>query len=111
MGLEQFKDLKEALTFLQEQGYSQSFSCCPEGWQSPETKEVFSPEDLQVEMCQRFQVYLGAHHLAVLYVVKAPNGTKGVIIDNCTTYGDALFGEFLLRMKLHKTVRSSQQPK
>ncbi|WP_181304024.1 hypothetical protein [Rufibacter sp. XAAS-G3-1] len=100
--MDQFNDLEEALTYLGKQGYSHSFTCCPQGWQCKETKEIFSPDELRVEKCHRFHQSRGAHKVAVLYVVAAPNGTKGLIIDNFSTYGNALFGEFLVRMKLYQ---------
>ncbi|WP_157593170.1 hypothetical protein [Rufibacter tibetensis] len=55
-----------------------------------------------MENCLRFQKWKGAHKVAVLYLVSAPDGTKGYIIDCCSTYGNALFGEYLLRMKLNQ---------
>jgi hypothetical protein len=102
MGLDKFNDLEEALSYLGQQGYSHTFTCCPQGWQCQQTKEIFSPEELQVEKSHRFKKHKGAHKVAVLYAVSAPNGTKGIILDNFTTYSNALFGEFLVRMKLHQ---------
>ncbi|MFB9864586.1 hypothetical protein [Rufibacter immobilis] len=62
-----------------------------------------------MEHCQRFQQCGGAFHVAVLYTVVAPDGTKGIILDNCTTYGNALFGEYLVKLKLHQL--TPQAPK
>ncbi|MBC3541032.1 hypothetical protein ACFSC6_17100 [Rufibacter sediminis] len=102
MELEQFTDVEEALEYLKQQGYTHTFSCCPEGWHCGETKEIFWPEEMQVVACHRFQKRRGTHTVSMLYVVDAPNGSKGIILDNCSTYGNARFGEFLVRMKLNK---------
>ncbi|WP_207431939.1 hypothetical protein [Sabulibacter ruber] len=100
MQLEQFTDIKEAVAYLRQQGYEHVFECCPQGWRQRKTGLVFCPEKMQMENCQRFQKCGGVHNVTVLYMVLAPDGSKGVIIDDCTTYGDALFGEYLVRMKL-----------
>ncbi|KAA3436887.1 hypothetical protein [Rufibacter hautae] len=102
MRLEEFTDMKEGLAYLNQQGYIHTFQYCPEGWLCPETRQAFAPEEMQVEACHRFQHYGGARSVAVLYAVQARNGLKGIIIDNCSTYGNAQFGEFLVRMKLHQ---------
>ncbi|WP_205499912.1 hypothetical protein [Rufibacter psychrotolerans] len=102
MQVERFSDLEEALAYYRQQGFVHVFECCAQGWQCRELDQVFCPEAVQIDTCQRFQRCGGTHKVAVLYTVVAPGGTKGIILDNCSTYGDVLFGEYLVRMKLRQ---------
>ncbi|WP_210486066.1 hypothetical protein [Rufibacter aurantiacus] len=110
MRLEEFKDMKEGLAYLNQQGYSHNFQYSPQGWLCAETQEVFAPEEVQVDAYHRFQQFRGAHSVAVLYAVQTKNGLKGFIIDNCSTYDNAQFGEFLVRMKLNQIQPGSPKP-
>ncbi|GGK86690.1 hypothetical protein ACD591_18240 [Rufibacter glacialis] len=110
MELEEFNDLEEALAFLQSQGYTHTFHCDQNGWKCKETGQVYAPDQVALERCHRFQRWRRAHKVAVLYQVSVQDGTKGVIIDCCSTYGNALAGEYLLQMKLRQIKSEASGP-
>lgn len=102
MNLEHFSDVQDALVYLRQHQYLYSFQCSWQGWRCVETGDAFFPEQLEMEACHRFLQCKGAHHVTVLYAVKTPDGRRGIILDNYSTYGNPLFGEFLVRMKLQQ---------
>ncbi|MFC6999030.1 hypothetical protein [Rufibacter roseus] len=106
MKLEQFSDLDEALAYLRQHHYLYSFKCSKRGWRCIQTNDTFFPEELSIDACHRFRQCGGAHTVAVLYAVSTPCGKRGLILDNCSTYGNPQFGDFLVRMKLQQMLPS-----
>ncbi|WP_066835759.1 hypothetical protein [Rufibacter ruber] len=97
-----FQDLEEALDYLRAQRYRHTFQCGGQGWYCPETGHSYLPEELVMHACHRFSQRGGTNTVTVLYAVSTQDGQKGLILDNCSTYGNLLFGEYLVRMKLQQ---------
>jgi hypothetical protein len=103
MTLEDCRELEEGLACVREHGYVHTLHFCAHGWLCKETNKVYGPQELVMDFCHRFQWSGGKHRVSVLYAVRAQDGTKGIIMDTCTTYGNAQFGEYLLQMKLRQS--------
>ncbi|WP_197088634.1 hypothetical protein [Rufibacter radiotolerans] len=101
MILDEFKDLEGAMAFLLKHHYHYTFQCTHQGWRCLETQQEYTPEEMVLLGCQRFQQKRGtARAMTFLYAVSTPDGKKGVILDNCHTYANPHLGDFLVRMKL-----------
>lgn len=87
--------LSQVIPALREKGYINDFELIEGGMISKQTNEIFQPTDLTIERVYRFEGDSNPDDMAVLYGVKANNGTMGIIIDAYGTYDNDELGDFL----------------
>ncbi|QHL89224.1 hypothetical protein GU926_18020 [Nibribacter ruber] len=100
MDLEKFTELAAALSYIQELGFTHTFRCHGQQLVSLETRQAFSQDRFLLVACHRFRT--GAHKdlRVVLYAVEGPEGAKGIVLDDCQSYGDNCLGNFLVKLKM-----------
>jgi hypothetical protein len=84
---------------LKEKGYEAEFQITPEGLKCLQNNKIYQPEDIHiVEFC-RFEGITNPDDMAILYVVEAKDGIKGVIIDAYGLYSDDDLGAFMKQVE------------
>lgn len=94
--------LSQVIPALREKGYINDFELIEGGMISKQTNEIFQPTDLTIERVYRFEGDSNPDDMAVLYGVKANNGTMGIIIDAYGTYDNDELGDFLKDVKVEE---------
>ena len=105
--LEQFVEFTAALAYLQALGFTHTFYCANGRLQSLETGSVFPQEQFHLAGCQRFRYGVQNAQRMVLYAVESLDGVKGIVLDDCQSYGDSCLGDFLVRLKMSQMPRAS----
>lgn len=94
--------LVQILLQLRERGYICDFELTAAGLFCKKCNDVFMPGDLIIEKVYRFEGDSNPDDMAVLFGVRANNGTKGVIIDAYGTYDNEQLGNFLRKVKIEE---------
>ncbi|MBK8550003.1 MAG: hypothetical protein IPL53_02670 [Ignavibacteria bacterium] len=94
--------LSQVIPALREKGYINDFELIEGGMISKQTNEIFQPTELTIERVYRFEGDSNPDDMAVLYGVRANNGTMGIIIDAYGTYDNDELGDFLKDVKVEE---------
>lgn len=82
------KSVIEIIESLREEGYFDDFSIKNEVLQSDTNGKRYRPEDLIIEKIERYEGDSNPSDNAVIYVITAKDGTKGIIVDAYGAYAD-----------------------
>lgn len=77
-------------------GYSEDFKATSGGLRSVSTDKLYTPDQVRVVNCFRFEGFSDPDDNAVLYVIETNDGVKGTLIDAYGAYADPLVYKFLL---------------
>jgi hypothetical protein len=83
------RTLSSCLNKALEDGFKENFKATSSGIVSVETEKKYSPQDLQVVNFYRFEGASDPGDNAILYVIEAPDGAKGTLVDSYGAYSDA----------------------
>ncbi len=81
-----YPSLSEAISDLQEQGYTEDYNLCNAGVENKKKKTVHGPEDLEVVRFYRFEGMTNPADNTVLYVIETSVGEKGLLVDAYGAY-------------------------
>lgn len=98
--MNQYETLTEALSAVRKQGFTADFEVTPDGMKCQSTGKIFQPNDVQIVNHHRFEGPSSEDDMAVLYLLKCSNGTKGVLVDAYGTYANAAVAEFIRKVEL-----------
>jgi hypothetical protein len=92
------KTLASCLNKALEEGYKENFKATASGIQSVETEKKYAPEDLHVVDFYRFEGASDPADNSILYVIEAPDGAKGTLVDSYGAYSDADVAKMITRI-------------
>lgn len=99
-----YSNMTEACRSLSEAGYTASFVLEETNLlRCIETGELLSAEQLKIVDSFRFEGSSNPDDMAVLYVIEAASGTKGLIIDAFGPYAGSDLGELLESIEVERT--------
>ena len=76
-------------------GYDEDFKITDRGLEALHSGKIYKPEQIQVVNFFRFEGMSDPDDNAILYVIKADDGTRGTLIDGYGIYDDAGISEFM----------------
>jgi hypothetical protein len=82
------KTLSSCVNKAVEDGFKENFKATATGIESVETEKKYNPKDLQVVNFYRFEGASDPADNAILYVIEAPDGAKGTLVDSYGAYSD-----------------------
>ena len=92
------KTLASCLNKALQDGYKENFKATSKGIESVETEKNYKPEDLHVVDFYRFEGASDPADSAILYVMEAPDGAKGTLVDSYGAYSDADVAKMITRI-------------
>jgi hypothetical protein len=92
------KTLASCLNQALQDGYKENFKATSKGIESVETEKNYKPEDLHVVDFYRFEGASDPADNAILYVMEAPDGAKGTLVDSYGAYSDADVAKMVTRI-------------
>ncbi len=96
--MKNYDTLSEAITDLQQRGYTYDFNLKPTCLECASLKLEIHPEDFEVvEMC-RFEGMSSTDDNSILYAISSQNGIKGTLVDAYGVYAENISEE--MRKKL-----------
>lgn len=84
----QMNTLSEAMIKLRDHGYDKDFVMGKDGLISQSTEKSYSAKELVITKVYRFEGNSDPGDMAIIYGIKAMDGTKGIFIDAFGTYSD-----------------------
>ena len=91
------KTVLEIIRTLNDKGYRVNFEIKDGKIKSGETQKEYTPEELIIEKSYRYEGDSNPDDNAVVYVLTAKSGERGILVDSYGAYGD---------VKLAKIIRS-----
>lgn len=82
------KSVIEIIEQLRSEGYINDFSIKNDTIQYDSGKKTYRPEDLIIERIERYEGDSNPSDNAVIYVLTAKDGTKGILVDSYGAYAD-----------------------
>lgn len=82
------KTLAACLNNALQDGFKENFKATATGIVSMETEKKYAPQDLHVVDFYRFEGASDPADSAILYVIEAPDGAKGTLVDSYGAYSD-----------------------
>jgi hypothetical protein len=92
------KTLSTCLNKALQDGYKENFKATGSGIESVETGKAYKPEDLHVVDFYRFEGASDPADSAILYVIEAPDGAKGTLVDSYGAYSDPDVAKMVTRI-------------
>lgn len=86
--MKNYDTLSEAVTDLQNQGYTYDFNLKPECLECPSLKLKLHPEDFIVDRTYRFEGMSSTDDNSILYAISSNNGIKGLLVDAYGVYAE-----------------------
>lgn len=82
------KSVIEIIEQLRNEGYINDFSIKNDTILDDSGKKSYRPEDLIIERIERYEGDSNPSDNAVIYVLTAKDGTKGILVDSYGAYAD-----------------------
>ncbi len=82
------KSVIEIIEQLRSEGYINDFSIKNDTILDDSGKKSYRPEDLIIERIERYEGDSNPSDNAVIYVLTAKDGTKGILVDSYGAYAD-----------------------
>ncbi|KXK48758.1 MAG: hypothetical protein UZ05_CHB002002002 [Chlorobi bacterium OLB5] len=82
------KSVIEIIEQLRSEGYINDFSIKNDTILDDSGKKTYRPEDLIIERIERYEGDSNPSDNAVIYVLTAKDGTKGILVDSYGAYAD-----------------------
>ncbi|MEH6680988.1 MAG: phosphoribosylpyrophosphate synthetase [Sediminicola sp.] len=92
--------LSEAITALQEEGYTEDFNLCDAGLEHKKRKVVHGAEDWNVVRYYRFEGASDPDDNMVLYVIETSDGEKGLLVDAYGAYSGNVPDDLIHKLKI-----------
>lgn len=93
-----YETLSQAISGLQENGYTYDFNLKPHCLECPSLKLEIHPEDFIVDEIYRFEGMSSTDDNSILYAISSKNGIKGILVDAYGIYSENISEE--MRKKL-----------
>jgi len=94
--------LTQVMEKMRAKGYEEEFKMSDHGrMQSPDSKQVYNPEDLKIVKSFRFEGESDPGDSSVLYLLEAKDGRKGYLLDAYGAYSgheESGFDDFLKKI-------------
>lgn len=99
--METFETLSQAITTLQERGYTNDFNLHPEWIECPPLNLKLKPDEFHVDEVHRFEGMTSTDDSAVLYAVSSSiAGMKGLVVDAYGVYAASASQEMLKKLRI-----------
>lgn len=95
-----YSSLSEAIQDLQQEGYTEDFNLCDAGVENKAKKKIHKASDLNVVKYYRFEGETNPGDNAILYVIEASSGEKGLLVDAYGTYSGNVSREMIEKLKI-----------
>jgi len=92
------KTLASCLDKALHDGFKENFKATTAGIESVETGKTYQPEDLHVIDFYRFEGASDPGDNSILYVMEAPDGAKGTLVDSYGAYSDSDVAKMVTRI-------------
>tara|TARA_R110002049_G_scaffold125135_2_gene280766 strand:- start:4222 stop:4515 length:294 start_codon:yes stop_codon:yes gene_type:complete len=96
--MKNYDTLSEAITDLQQRGYTYDFNLKPTCLECASLKLEIHPEDFEVVEMYRFEGMSSTDDNSILYAISSQNGIKGTLVDAYGVYAENISEE--MRKKL-----------
>lgn len=82
------RTLASCLNKAVKDGFKENFKATAAGIESVETEKKYNPQELHVVDFYRFEGASDPADNSILYVIEAPDGAKGTLVDSYGAYSD-----------------------
>jgi hypothetical protein len=91
--------LAECMNKKMAEGYTQNFSVSEQGLQAADSKKIYKPTEVRIVNFYRFEGNTDPADSAVLYVLEANDGQKGLLSDAYGVYADGKISGFIAKVE------------
>ena len=95
-----YTSLSEAISALQQEGYTEDFNLCNAGIENKNKKKIHPASDLNVVKYYRFEGESNPDDNMILYVIETSHGEKGLLLDAYGAYSGNISDEMMQKLKL-----------
>ncbi len=95
-----YTSLSEAITDLQEQGFSENLNFCTEGLENKRKACVYPASELAVVHFYRFEGFTDPADNSILYAIETSDGHKGLLVDAYGAYSGNIPLEIIQKLKI-----------
>lgn len=95
-----YTSLSDAITNLQEEGFTEDFNLCEAGVENKHKKQIHAAADLNVIKYYRFEGMSNPDDNTVLYVIETGTGEKGLLVDAYGAYSGNVPKEMIDKLKI-----------
>ncbi|UOB19464.1 phosphoribosylpyrophosphate synthetase [Abyssalbus ytuae] len=99
---ESYTTLTEAISDLQQHGYTEDFNLCEAGVENKAKKTIHNAVDLNVVKHYRFEGFTNPADNMVLYVIETTSGEKGLLVDAYGAYSGNISHEMIEKLRMHE---------
>lgn len=95
-----YTSLSEAISALQQEGYTEDFNLCDAGIENKHKKIIHPASELNVVKYYRFEGDSNPDDNTVLYVIETSRGEKGLLLDAYGAYSGNVSNEMIHKLKM-----------
>ncbi|SDL85943.1 hypothetical protein SAMN05421823_108297 [Catalinimonas alkaloidigena] len=97
-----YTTLSEAISGLQERGYTYDFNLRPDCLHCPELDRQLSPDEFTITETYRFEGMSNPDDNAVVYGIASNDGLKGTFVDAYGTYADTVSEQMIQKLNFRR---------
>jgi hypothetical protein len=95
----QMKTLSECMNSLLQEGYKENFMVKEAGLYAPESKKIYSPEEITIVSFYRFEGNSDPADNSILYAIETKDGVKGLLTDSYGSSANSLIAEYIKKVE------------
>lgn len=92
--------LSQAISDLQQQGYSENLNFCEDGLENKRKACVYPASDLSAVAFYRFEGFTDPADNSILYAIETSDGHKGLLVDAYGAYSGNIPLEIIQKLKI-----------
>ena len=104
MGTPTYLTMAEAMNDLKRRGFTADFEPIGKMLHAAGSERTFQPDELTIVEHHRFEGASDPEEMAVVYVLEARDGTRGVLIDAYGVYANPDLSAFLQDVRVQENV-------
>jgi len=104
MGAQTYLTMAEAMNDLKRRGFTADFEPIDKMLHVAGSERTFQPDELTIVEHHRFEGASDPEEMAVVYVLEARDGTRGVLIDAYGVYANPDLSVFLQDVRMQENV-------
>ncbi len=95
-----YDTLSEAISDLQDHGYTESLNFCDTGLENKRKSCVYPADELEVTQFHRFEGVTNPGDNTILYAIETSDGHKGLLVDAYGAYSGNVPREIIKKLKI-----------
>ena len=102
MSLKAYTTVAEAVRDLEQRGFTANFELIGKTFRAVESGKTFNANDLTIVEHHRFEGSSDPEEMAVVYAIRAADGTRGTLVDAYGVYANSDLSAFLKDVPIHE---------